>query len=253
MQELEQEMLSIVFKQRREGSLRETLNRLRRVASLVRNRLSVDTWRILSQLHQDVARAKPGRVQLSDALVLLNHMVMGLAAFSGMEMENMTRGHGWRFLEVGRRLERSINLVSLLRVALGEPAAALPPLLEIADSSMTYRRRYFTNLQLAPVLDLLLADEGNPRSLAFQLVALTEHVENLPRMPDCPAPSREQKIMATLLASLRNADSHALGRARESGAPGQLDDLLNHFAEELEALSDTISHYYFSHARPRVS
>ena len=104
-------------------------------------------------------------------------MITDLAAFSGMEMENMTRGHGWRFLNLGRRLERSINLVAVLREAMAvapapRTAPSLEPLLEIADSSMTYRRRYYAQPRLAPVLDLLLADETNTRALAFQLAAV---------------------------------------------------------------------------------
>ena len=113
-------------------------------------------------------------------------MITDLSAFSGMEMENMTRGHGWRFLDVGRRLERSINLTSLLRRALAvapSPAAMLEPLLEIADSVMTYRRRYYARPQLPLVLDLLLADHTNARALAFQnkgqhREALVDHRRN---------------------------------------------------------------------------
>ena len=83
----------------------------------------------------------------------------------------MTRGHGWRFLDVGRRLERAMNAITLVRRALSagpSDNAVLEPLLEIADSSMTYRRRYFARPQLAPVLDLLLLDDTNTRAVAFQ-------------------------------------------------------------------------------------
>ncbi len=183
--EFKQEILAMIFKLRRQGRLRQTLNQLRRLASIVRDRLSVDTWRILNQLHHGV-RTPNVRVQLDAALALLNRTIMELAAFSGMEMENMTRGNGWRFLDIGRRLERSVNLVHLVRAALsaaGASDAVLEPLLEIADSSMTYRRRYYTQAQLAPVLDLLLADEGNPRSLAFQVNAMAGHIDRLPRPP----------------------------------------------------------------------
>jgi uncharacterized alpha-E superfamily protein len=101
---LEQELFSVIFKHQRAGSLRETLNRLHRMAWLVRSRLSADTWSILNQLHQDVARSKPRRTDVVEALALLNRVITAVAAFSGMEMENMTRGHGWRFLNVGRRI-----------------------------------------------------------------------------------------------------------------------------------------------------
>ena len=110
-----------------------------------------------------------------------------LAAFSGIAQESMTRSHAWRFLDVGRRLERAIGLVRLLRHTLAEappssadrPAALLEALLEVADSGITYRRRYLATLQVAPVLDLLLTDDGNPRSLVFQLEALSEHWQAL--------------------------------------------------------------------------
>ena len=157
--------LSLLFKIDAHGTaLRTTLNEVRRIASTVRDRLSLDTWRILNQLQQDF-RFRPGGVQLDDVLVHLNQMITDLAAFSGMEMESMTRGHGWLFLDIGRRLERSVVTTRLVRSALGaSPShiAMLEPLLEVADSAMTYRRRYFAEAQLAPVLDLLLADGTNP-------------------------------------------------------------------------------------------
>ena len=121
---------------------------------------------------------------LSDVLDLLEELVISLAAFGGLAMESMTRGPGWRFLDMGRRLERAAHTASLLDSTLttvaGSEGPLLEALLEIADSSMTYRRRYLSSMQTAPVLDLLLADETNPRSLAFQLVALAGHVDHLP-------------------------------------------------------------------------
>jgi len=253
--ELEQEILAIIFKQRRQGSLRQTLSQVRRFASIVRDRLSVDTWRILNQLHHGV-RMPSATVQLDTALALLNRTIMDLAAFSGMEMENMTRGHGWRFLDIGRRVERSIQLVSLIRAALsatGASGAVLEPVLEIADSSMTYRRRYYAQAQLAPVLDLLLSDDTNPRSLAFQLSALADHIDHLPQPPHAPVPTREQILIAHLGATLRGANIEKLCEAQRGGQTAQLNDWLGRFVTELQVLSDTIAHYYFSHAGPQVS
>src|SRR5439155_17560557 len=134
----------------RVGSVRELLIRIRHITSVVRDRFSADTWRILNQLQAD-ARARRSRLPLADALALLNTLVVDLGAFSGMEMENMTRGHGWRFLDFGRRLERAIALAGVVRAGLGaagKTGAVLDALLEVADSSMTYRRRYFAQAQL---------------------------------------------------------------------------------------------------------
>jgi uncharacterized alpha-E superfamily protein len=248
--EVEQHFLSSVFRQGPGTRLRETLDELRRIASNVRDRLSIDTWRILNQLRQDF-RQRHGRVQLDEALLQLNRMITDLAAFSGMEMENMTRGHGWRFLDIGRRLERSANMTMLLRASLtaGSPhQAMLGPLLEIADSTMTYRRRYFAEPQLTPVLDLLVADPTNARSLAFQVVQLADHVNQLPRDQDAPSPAQEQRIVTRLSEALAGADLDAMGQPEAS-----LDALLDAIADDLRRLSDTVTYYYFSHAEVRVS
>jgi len=255
LSDLEREVLSLIFKQQRHGGLREILNRLRRLASVVRDRLSIDTWRILNQLRQDLS-VRQSRVQLSDALAHLNRAIMDLAAFSGMEMENMTRGHGWRFLDIGRRLERSIYMTNLLRAALGvavADGAVLDPLLEIADSSMTYRRRYFAQPQLAPVLDLLLADETNPRSLQFQLEALADHMRNLPRETGAPSPTREEQLISQMTSRMRQPDIQALSTATGEEQLRSAKALLGSIEEGVRELSDTLAHYYFSHAEQRVS
>src|SRR5262249_55694960 len=157
-----------------------TLTALYQVATRVRDRISMDAWRILAQLDQGIRQPLPRSLMpSSEALAWLNQTLMTLAAFSGLAMENMTRGLGWRFLDLGRRLERAMHMVGLLASTLvqAEPAeeAILEAVLEIADSSMTYRSRYLISLQFAPVLDLLLSDTTNPRSVAFQLVALADH------------------------------------------------------------------------------
>ncbi len=117
LRKLEEDTSDLIARQAPHSGLRSVLNEVRRLASAVRDRLSIDTWRILNQLHQDM-RVRQGRVQFEVVLAHLNRIVTDLAAFSGMEMENMTRGHGWRFLNLGRRLERSVNLVGVLRGAL---------------------------------------------------------------------------------------------------------------------------------------
>jgi uncharacterized circularly permuted ATP-grasp superfamily protein/uncharacterized alpha-E superfamily protein len=252
IRDLERDLLALLFEQSPPAALRQTLTDLRRIASVVRDRLSVDTWRILNQLHEDF-RLRQGRMFV-DVLSLLNRMITDLAAFSGMEMENMTRGHGWRFLDVGRRLERSVNLTRLVRSALASgPAAMLGPLLEVADSTMTYRRWYFATPQLAPVLDLLLVDSTNTRALAFQLTALSEHMQQLPRDPKAPSPTREERLTAHAIATLSQADVDALADPGPEGTFPAMNELLDSIDDDLRALSDAISHFYFSHAELRVN
>jgi uncharacterized alpha-E superfamily protein len=112
---------------------------------------------------------------------------------------------------------------------------------------MTYRRRYLSTLQAAPVLDLLLADETNPRSLAFQLVALAESIDRLPRDPALPGRSAEQRLVLADLTEVRLAELEALVHADETGHRPRLERLLGRLQADLPILSDIIAASYFSH------
>jgi uncharacterized circularly permuted ATP-grasp superfamily protein/uncharacterized alpha-E superfamily protein len=252
--QLEQQVSLLFRLDRHPGPLRVTLSEVRRIAAAVRDRLSDDTWRILNQLQQD-SRPRHGRVQF-EVLVHLNRMITDLAAFSGMEGESMTRGHGWLFLDIGRRLERSLGMTRLVRGAIeASPSqvAILEPLLEVADSSMTYRRRYFAEAQLPPVLDLLLADGTNPRALRFQLDTMSVLLSHLPRHPRAPSPTREELTVAHAVGALRAADFDALSEPGADVAFDRLTALLDVLDEDLRKVSDTITFHYFSHAEQRVN
>ena len=251
---LEEDTIDLISRQSPHTGLRTALSEVRRLASVVRDRLSIDTWRILGLLHQDM-RLRHGRVQFEEVLVHLNRIITDLAAFSGMEMENMTRGHGWRFLNLGRRLERAINLIGVLRGALAVSHTAgdaiVEPLLEIADSAMTYRRRFYAQPRIAPALHLLLTDETNTRGLAFQLAAVSEHILRLPRDAGAPSPTREERLVAHACATLGQVDL-ASEPWSDTRIPA-VDALLGSLQDDVKQLSDTITYFYFSHAELRVS
>ncbi len=253
--ELELETLALIYQPTRLGSVRELVLRIRHIASIARDRFSSDTWRILNQLQLD-SRTRPGRIPLANALALLNTLIMDLGAFSGMEMENMTRGHGWRFLDLGRRLERAMNLTRLVHSAVAVEASTpgtLEPLLEIADSVMTYRRRFFSQAQLPSVLDLLIAEQGNPRSLSFQINALSEHASNLPRDTSGSSGTAEQLRISELLARIADADLLELSRPAKEGSPPAIADWLAQFDTEFSSLSEELTQHYFSLTVARVS
>ncbi len=257
LKDFEHEILQLIYKQDRAGSARQILGRVRGIASVVRDRFSADTWSILNRLNID-ARTRPRRILIADALGLLNNVIVDLSAFSGMEMENMTRGLGWRFLDFGRRLERASQMVRLLRAATAPQVKTpyvLEPVLEIADSLMTYRRRYLSAVQLPSVLELLLLEEGNPRSLAFQLKAMWQHATNLPRDAKADRLSAEQQHISRLVSLLGRVN-----RATPENAPGSetraeepLDSLLADFVVELGVLSNQLTHHYFTHTVASVS
>jgi uncharacterized circularly permuted ATP-grasp superfamily protein/uncharacterized alpha-E superfamily protein len=256
LRDLQQEILSRIFEEQRSDSLTATLNRAGRSAAEVRDRLSSDLLRVVSQFASLTRGADGpawGYVSVGDALAVLNGCIGTLAALRGIEMENMTRGPGWHFLSIGRRLERSIHLVKLFRTIIVplslQTWPALEMLLEVADSSMTYRSRYFTILQPAPVLDLLMNDEVNPRSLAFQAKNLSEHCRSLSSMPSGAGwPIVKQNRMEEAASNLFRADVRMLCEPRGGGPRERLDELLAALDAALPAFSNAITHTYFSHA-----
>jgi uncharacterized alpha-E superfamily protein len=166
-------------------------------------------------------------------------------------MESMTRGLGWQFLDIGRRLERGIQLVSLLRAGLVEEARSalrrLENVLEVADSSMTYRSRYLTTLQLPLVLDLLLTDEANPHSVAFQLVRLASRFASLPRAPLAEVETLLETARAASIDELIALEARPEGPAQRTA----LADLTAHLLSALPSIADALNHAYLAHAVPR--
>jgi len=124
----------------------------------------------------------------------------------------------------------------------------LESVLEIADSSLTYRRRYMTHLEIHAVADLLLADETNPRSVAFQFAVIDQHLSALPRDVSHPDRNIDQRLLLKLRTSIQLADFQELcasapGREREDFYA-----LLSEVMEQNGQLSEAIAQLYFSHA-----
>jgi uncharacterized alpha-E superfamily protein len=246
--------MSVITDVKRADSLVSTLAEVSRVGDSVRERLSGDMMSLIGQIRESV-KVEPGR-QFFEAPEILTHCLELLSAFSGMERENISRGLGWLFLSMGRRLERAIYLTRQLReiiLPLGEEDwPLLECLLEVADSSMAYRTRYYTTLQPLAVLDVLLSDEMNPRSLVFQISHLADLYQKLPRHV-----SEDANAMGEALKLLRNFDLAALNYplpGATSPASGCVELIrLEQFLRDLERLlpswSNNLSSRYFSHAR----
>jgi uncharacterized circularly permuted ATP-grasp superfamily protein/uncharacterized alpha-E superfamily protein len=249
------EAVSFIFDETHESGLFRTLRSLRRTGAAIRDRLSIDSWRIVNQLHSGALFGRPTEgARPGDLLVLLNQMVTLLSAFSGLATESMTRAQSWRFLDMGRRIERAQQTLQLLKRTLVEVrddvAPPLEAVLEIANSTMTYRYRYLTSLQLAPVLDLILVDETNPRAVGFQLAALAEHVKQLPGEAADAEQRPEPRIVLAAQAALRLCDVDAFCEPDETGRRAALGDFLEQESGHLRRLSDAITQRYLSHTGP---
>ena len=245
---LEAQLLDLLFSDSNTASLRSVVGRLHYSAFSSRDRLSYDTWRIINALDQDLSpEVKPERA--IDALSLLDRLVLDLAALAGMATENTTRGPGWRFLDLGRRLERATFTAELVRAALVPRVddSALDAVLEIADSAITYRARYLSSLQVPPVIDLLLCDGTNPRAMSFQLERVVEHVTQLPRAAQA-LPSPAERLALGAHTWVRLVDPQELSREDEAGERSHLAHVLDHLSADLTLLSDTVTKQYLSHA-----
>jgi uncharacterized circularly permuted ATP-grasp superfamily protein/uncharacterized alpha-E superfamily protein len=250
---IEQRARALMSGRGRRFGLIQTLSKVDQVAYLIRDRLSVELWRTLQVFQTSPVWSGESEPQsLAEALDILDQGIATFAAFGGMAAENMTRNYGWNFLEIGRRIERASNLSELLATLFSKrqdeaiEAASLTFALEVADSILTYRSRYLFAPVMPLVLDLLAADENNPRSLVFQLAAISEHLGALPQSSPTAPQSEERKLILDLLTRVRLADAHALSEAGSNGRRAEFSKLFTLLVSELPHLSEAITRRYFS-------
>ncbi len=241
-----------VFDATQSMSLRSTVNEITRIASSVRDRVAIDMWRMIRRIDETCQRPNAtGAIDATDSIGVLDRVITELVALAGLSAESMTRTQAWRFLELGRRIERAWQTTALCRAMLtkatSETEAVLDAVLVTLDSIMTYRSRYMASLQAAPVLDLVLTDETNPRSIGYQLAVIMNHVECLPSDPRQAVRSPEYRLALTLLNTVQLADVIALVRVDTSGERSALVRLLDRLGELLPRLSEAISGKFLIH------
>jgi uncharacterized circularly permuted ATP-grasp superfamily protein/uncharacterized alpha-E superfamily protein len=245
----------------RPGSLADALGHLGSAASSVREFLSTSTWRLLGSLEaarlalDGAVAGDEGPHDLFEVNDALERVVITLAAFAGLTAESVVRGPGWRFLDIGRRLERAVLLLNLVEAALlriPEPEVRQPlyeHVLASCESLVVYRRRYRSDLELGPLCELLLVDDTNPRSLAFQLDRL---VDDLIALPDRRAKRDHLALVHAAQAALLDIDLHGTARPDSTGRYADLAQLVLDARGALLALSDGLMSEWFAHtdARP---
>jgi uncharacterized alpha-E superfamily protein len=250
--ELEREFIEAMLGKAKDEGLRGSVVNLHRLARVLRDTISTDAWHILQESYRAVSTFKTAPADpVSGVLELLDYLVVTLAAFTGLASDSMTRTQAWRFLDIGRRIERAAFIAQFVRDTLVEPGTdpvLLEAVLEIADSSLTYRRRYMTHLETHAVADLLLADETNPRSVAFQFAVIDQHLAALPRDMSHPDRNIDQRLLLKLRTSIQLADFLELCSVPSGREHEEFYALLSGVMEETGQLSEAIAQLYFSHA-----
>ena len=269
-QSLESELLSIMRDTENTGSLVSTLQALLSAAYAVRDRWSTDTWRVMNNI-EDLCAALDKNVHgdgSTDAQILtdlalqetelasLDQLMIFLSALSGLYAESMTQTIGWISLDMGRRIERALLLIMLCRSSLVAvqddwiERLLLESVLAAAESLITYRSRYRVALHFPTVLELLLLDEHNPRSLLYQLKRLEEQIGALPRERLGYRLSEEEQLILEALTQLQLSNTVDLSERSEHTTQRRgLEKLLVRLAQILIAISDVLTQTYFSHVQ----
>ena len=249
-----QEILAVALRSDRSGSLTSTISWMIQAAYKIRDRWSGDTWRVIDDVTEAwLLRPEGINTTLIELQDMLDQLVTSLAALAGLSDESMTREQGWRFLDIGRRIERALVVISSIRILV---VPVHPPeieniMLESALSSneslMTYRRRYRSYLQLTTVLELLLFDDSNPRSLLFQLQRMQEHVKQLPQSDTTVHITELERLVLEATAQLQINEIASLAQAEPDAIAHQnLDQLLSRLSNLICKVSDVISSTYFT-------
>ena len=208
-------------------------------AGQLRERFSVDNWRAFNQMVQGVSGAD-ARLSQSEAMTILDDATTALMTMSGFALDGMSRDLGWRFMSLGRRLERLQFQAVTLQHALGMQAnGRLDWLLELSDCIITYRARYRAQPEWLPLLDLLLLDESNTRSILFQLEGVLKSLTKI-SLTYGPCGEQELALLRNELVSLTPDTDLYCGNAR-------LIDLLHRIRVASAEMSERVSVQFFSY------
>ena len=208
------------------ASVRRLLQLAREIGEGARERLSADVCRLLDRPLVDDGPPVSRSAAVAERL----------SAIAGMSAEHMGRTASWRFLDLGRRIERAVTVCRHLRAFGSADASAdeLSILLELADSAIGYRQRYSTGVAVLPVRDLVALDASNPRSLAFQVEAIVAHLNALPRLSD-DGMSEVQQVQASALAAVLVTQTAATLEA----------EVVQAIEHRLLALSEAVARRFF--------
>ncbi|WP_160142041.1 circularly permuted type 2 ATP-grasp protein [Nitrincola tapanii] len=217
----------------------------------VRDHLGDDAWRTVNTLRQ-IFNDMPRTQGAVGAQRHLENVVTDLAAFFGLCNETMPHHYGWRFLDLGRFIERTLCTLELLKLALLTAQRPGIPLWEVVlattDNFTVYRRRYRSQLHPLAILDLLLFDETNPRSVGYMLKRLGRQIERLPHPDATPYRNQETRLVIQATSALHLVDINQLtDLERSEEARNALSQLIDQILDPLSELSNAISHSHFSH------
>lgn len=251
----ELELLRVVKDAECLGSVRATLNAMLYCSDESKELLSSDTLRVINDIRDalnelDTTLQPEVNAAPEEAL---DPLVTALMALSGLAHESMVRGVGWRFMEMGRRLERGMQTTALIKELLvpevppEDQQTLIEAMLLTMETLISYRRRYRARMGVQSSLDLVLLDTSNPRSLLYQIDTINEHIDRLPKAPETRHElSVEERAALEAQTTLKLSVLTELS-TREDGERRALSNTLEHIYSLLGSISTSISDKYFDH------
>ncbi|WP_370978752.1 circularly permuted type 2 ATP-grasp protein [Agaribacterium sp. ZY112] len=258
----EQELIEMIADGNRSGSVRANLNALFYCANESKELLSTDMLRVIndiadtmSSLDDMLEQVRDNDMPLSSPEEAMGPLVTALMALAGFAQESMIRGEGWRFMELGKRIERSYQTSVLVEQLLsqelegGEESILVQALLLSVENLISYRRRYRNRMAIPACLNLVLLDTNNPRSLLFQLQAINEQIATLPgqRKPrnELPLEARTALRAQTQTQLLQLVE---ISKSTD-GQRAALSVFCQDIANSMDEVSTQISAKYFDHKK----
>jgi uncharacterized circularly permuted ATP-grasp superfamily protein/uncharacterized alpha-E superfamily protein len=252
--------LALVLDAGIDGSLVSSLGLLVDAAYSVREQLSSDSWQLVGDVEEEVARLRNRPpTHLVGVQSSLQRLLQALLGLSGLAAENMERDSAWLFLDAGRRLERAQSLVRLVRSVLVQQRVAVvedllvESLLKTSDSLITFRRRSGSIMEVAAAVDLVVYDSSNPRSVLYQLDSLVHHLSDLPSRSPGRRLGDDQRLVLEAATTLRLTDASRMATVdRELQRRPELDGVLGRVDGLLAELLDSLRQTFFAHERLSV-
>ncbi|MDQ1180294.1 circularly permuted type 2 ATP-grasp protein [Rhodococcus sp. SORGH_AS_0301] len=239
------EFRSLTVRTRRTGSLAHAVAALQTCARAVRDQLGEDTWAVFNRLDTALAECAASPVSDEAGLWSTQSRVVGsMLAVAGLSAESMVHDPGWFLMDTGKRIERALQITALLAETVGTarpPAveqAVLGAVLNAADSSVTYRRRYRGAPEVGAVAELVLFDGGNPRSVIH---SVERAAVNLASLPGSTGTSRTDRALERIVATLRRVDPSDLEDVDATGTRSEFDDVVRSVHTDLLDLSESIT------------
>ena len=251
------ELRDILFNEERAGSLKYDFLLFIRAVHAVRDHWSIDTWRVLRGMEEAWSTVKdipkPGHLKMQH---VLDSLITSVVAFIGLNRESISREQGWLMLDMGRKIEQCLLLSSMLRATLvnkydDEVDYNLQEALLISNECLVnFRYKYRSLLQLPLVLDLMIFDPNNPRSLVYQLDRLKKNVGNLPKAMGDQTILPHDLLIAEAYSLLKHTDKEKLSLLdKEAAQHIKLDNFLSKMYALLSGIQSAISKTYFIHAQ----